>query len=147
MDIVDRAARSRMMAGIGGKDTRPEWLIRRGLHARGYRYRLHNRRLPGRPDLTFARYRAVIFVNGCFWHGHNCSLFRLPRTRTEFWRDKISGNRLRDARAIASLMSEGWRVAVVWECALRGAGVHPDKAINELADWLGTKRSELEIRG
>lgn len=147
MDIVDRTTRSRMMSGIRGKDTKPELLIRRGLHALGYRYRLHDPKLPGRPDLVFARHKAVIFVHGCFWHGHDCPLFRLPSTRTDFWKGKIQGNRNRDDRAVASLMSQGWRVAVVWECALRGSGVHPEHVIRQLAEWLGSKHPRIEVRG
>lgn len=109
-----------MMAGIGSRDTRPEMMIRRGLHASGYRFRLHDRRLPGRPDLVFASRRAVIFVHGCFWHGHECHLFRWPGTRPEFWRTKIGGNIVRDARVRTDLLDAGWRVMDVWECSLRG---------------------------
>ena len=109
-----------MMSGIGPKDTKPEMFIRRGLHAMGYRYRLHDRRLPGRPDLVFPVRRAVIFIHGCFWHGHDCSLFRWPGTRPDFWRAKISGNINRDARVRSELLNLGWRVLDVWECVLRG---------------------------
>lgn len=108
-----------MMSGIGPKDTKPEMFIRRGLHAMGYRYRLHDRRLPGRPDLVFPGRRAVIFIHGCFWHGHDCSLFRWPGTRPDFWRAKISGNINRDARVRSELLNLGWRVLDVWECVLR----------------------------
>lgn len=107
------------MSGIGPKDTKPEMFIRRGLHAMGYRYRLHDRRLPGRPDLVFPGRRAVIFIHGCFWHGHDCSLFRWPGTRPDFWRAKISGNINRDARVRSELLNLGWRVLDVWECVLR----------------------------
>lgn len=109
-----------MMSGIGPKDTKPEMFIRRGLHAMGYRYRLHDRRLPGRPDLVFPGRRAVIFIHGCFWHGHDCSLFRWPGTRPDFWRAKISGNINRDARVRSELLALGWRVLDIWECVLRG---------------------------
>ena len=101
------------MAAIRRADTKPEMLIRRGIHAHGFRYRLHDRKLPGRPDLTLSKYNAVIFVNGCFWHGHDCPMFRWPATRQEFWRDKITGNMERDTRNIAALLSSGWRVALV----------------------------------
>lgn len=147
MDIVDRATRSRMMSGIRGKDTKPEWLIRRGLHALGYRYRLHDRSLPGRPDLVFRRRMAVIFIHGCFWHGHDCPLFKLPGTRTDFWKEKIRGNRERDERTVAALVSQGWRVAIVWECALRGTKASPDRVVRELGDWLDSERSGIEVRG
>lgn len=147
MDIVGRATRSRMMSGIRGKDTKPEWLIRRGLHALGYRYRLHDPRLPGRPDLVFTRPKAVIFVHGCFWHGHDCPLFKLPSTRTDFWENKIRGNRERDDRAVAILRSQGWRIAVVWECSLRGSGARQEQVIQQLAVWLDTEQPGIEIRG
>lgn len=110
------------MAGIGGRDTRPEMMIRRGLHAMGYRFRLHDRRLPGRPDVVFPSRRAALFIHGCFWHGHDCRLFRWPKTRPEFWRDKIGGNIARDARVRAELGALGWRVMDVWECRLRPRG-------------------------
>jgi DNA mismatch endonuclease (patch repair protein) len=109
-----------MMAGIGPTNTKPEMLIRRGLHALGYRYRLHLKDLPGKPDLVFRGRRAVIFVHGCFWHGHDCTLFRWPSTRDAFWRSKIAGNIARDQRTAAQLLDQGWRVLDVWECALKG---------------------------
>ncbi len=108
------------MSRVRGKNTKPELLIRRALHATGLRYRLHGAKLPGKPDLVFPARRAVVFVHGCFWHGHNCSLFRMPATRTEFWSMKIESNRKRDAVAVGSLRSAGWRVLTIWECALRG---------------------------
>jgi DNA mismatch endonuclease (patch repair protein) len=136
-----------MMSGIRGKDTKPEWLVRRGLYALGYRYRLHERNLPGCPDLVFTRHKAVIFIHGCFWHGHDCPLFRLPGTRTDFWKEKIQGNRERDCRAVAGLVSQGWRVAIVWECALRGSKAHPEQVIRQLGDWLDSEESRIEVRG
>ncbi len=125
------------MAAIRGADTKPELVIRRGLHARGFRYRLHNRKLPGRPDLVLPRYRAVIFVNGCFWHGHDCPLFKWPKTREEFWRDKISGNVERDQKNQAELKASGWRVGIVWECALKGKRrLQPAHVLDHLSEWL-----------
>lgn len=118
-DVVDAATRSRMMAGIKGKNTKPEMLIRRELHATGLRYRLHDTALPGKPDLVFPRYRAVLFINGCFWHGHDCRYFKIPATRTEFWTEKINANRVRDERQIMLLKKQGWRVMVIWECSIR----------------------------
>ena len=119
-DIVDRAVRSRMMAGIGGKDTKPELILRRALHARGFRYRLHDRKLPGTPDLVFQRFGAVCFVHGCFWHRHQeCPYATVPATRPDFWKAKFKGNVKRDRRAREELLDSGWRVAIVWECALR----------------------------
>jgi len=147
-DVVDPATRSRMMSGIRGKNTKPELLIRKGLHARGFRYRIHCKDLPGNPDLCFPKYRAVIFVHGCFWHGHDCHLFRWPKTRPEFWREKIGRNREVDARAMAELAAAGWRVATVWECALKGTG---RLALLDLAGavegWLQSDCPDAAFRG
>ena len=121
-DVLTPEQRRLNMSRVRGKDTLPEMQVRRGLHARGLRYRLQDRQLPGRPDLVFPKHKAVIFVHGCFWHAHGCSLFRLPRTREEFWREKLAKNRTRDEQALADLNASGWRVLVIWECALRGAG-------------------------
>jgi len=136
VDIVDAATRSRMMSGIRGRNTKPEILIRSQLHRRGFRFRLDARDLAGRPDIVLPRYRAVIFVHGCFWHGHDCHLFKWPQTRPEFWRDKIGRNRANDAKAQAALLDAGWRVATVWECALRGANRDIDGVLQRLIDWL-----------
>ncbi|MFS8123286.1 very short patch repair endonuclease [Rhizobium sp. BR 250] len=147
-DIVSAHVRSRMMSGIRGKDTKPELLVRKALHAAGFRYRLHERTLPGKPDMVFPKYSAVVFVHGCFWHGHDCHLFRMPSTRTEFWQAKISGNVARDVRAITLLRETGWRVGTVWECALKGREKLPvDDIAATLAVWLRGETPELEIRG
>ena len=119
-DIVDRKTRSRMMAGIKGKDTGPEMLVRRFLHKAGFRYRLHDYNLPGCPDLVLPRYRIVIFVNGCFWHRHQgCKLAYLPKTNLDKWQKKFDQNVLRDQVNIDKLERAEWRVFVVWECSLR----------------------------
>lgn len=137
-----------MMAGIRGKDTRPEMILRRGLHARGFRFRLHDRRLPGSPDMVFARRSAVIFVHGCFWHGHGCHLFRLPRTREEFWRAKIEGNVARDAVAETALVAAGWRVLTIWECALKGRERLPvELLLDKVAAWLAEGPGQKMIAG
>jgi DNA mismatch endonuclease (patch repair protein) len=137
-----------MMAGIRGTNTKPEMLLRKGLHRLAFRYRLHDRHLPGRPDIVFPKYGAVIFAHGCFWHGHDCHLFKWPSTRTDFWRTKINRNRDVDAAAIAALRDAGWRVGVVWECALKGRTRHVlSDVIGLCADWLKSKRPELEVRG
>jgi DNA mismatch endonuclease, patch repair protein len=146
VDIVDRATRSRMMSGIRGRNTKPELLIRSLLHRRGFRFRLDARDLPGRPDIVLPRYRAVIFVHGCFWHGHDCPLFKWPQTRPEFWRDKIGRNRTNDAKALAALHERGWRVATVWECALRGANRDLDGVLQRLIDWLQGEAASFEER-
>lgn len=135
------------MARIRGRDTKPELLIRRGLHARGFRYRLHAR-LPGRPDIVLRGRRVAIFVHGCFWHGHDCHLFRLPATRTEFWRDKIAGNRSRDAAAMESLQCQGWRTLTIWECSFRGKErLASEEVLDRAVDFLCSDRLEQEIRG
>jgi len=147
-DVHDKATRSRNMAAIRGADTKPEMIVRRALHARGFRFRLHDRKLPGRPDLVLPKYRAVILVNGCFWHGHDCALFRWPKTREEFWREKIDGNVERDRKNLAALKSHNRRIAVIWECALKGKQRREAAdIIDELAHWLSSGDTELEIRG
>lgn len=147
-DIVDRATRSRMMSGIRGKDTRIEVAVRKALFVRGFRYRVNDRRLPGKPDMVFPKHHAVVFVHGCYWHGHDCALFRLPSSNREFWETKISANRTRDVRTQQALRDLGWRVAVVWECALRGQGKQGlDEVTHRLEDWLPGDLEEITIRG
>jgi len=148
MDVLTPAQRQLNMSRIRGKDTKPEMLLRRGLHAAGLRYRLHVRSLPGCPDLVFPRFRAVIFVHGCFWHGHNCRLFRLPDTRRGFWEEKITRNRLRDQLALDRLQAEGWRVLTVWECALRGPGRRaPLDLLVSCASFIRGTRRKLSFKG
>src|SRR3546814_17067015 len=118
-DVVSIDVRSRMMSGIRSTNTKPEMILRRGLHAAGFRFRLHDRRLPGKPDLVFPRYSAVLFAHGCFWHGHNCHLFRLPATRTDFWAAKIDRNRQVDQRSEEALRNLSIRTGIVWECSLK----------------------------
>lgn len=131
------------MSRIRGVDTKPEITVRRWLHARGFRYRLHRRDLPGRPDIAFPRLRAVVFVNGCFWHGHrNCTLARLPKSHVEFWASKIEANRRRDSSAVARLRKMGWAVFVVWECQIEGSE-KKEKTLNRLAYAL--RRREVSL--
>lgn len=147
-DIVPAEVRSRMMANIRGKNTKPELTLRKALHAAGFRYRLHGRRLPGTPDIVLSRYRAVIFVHGCFWHGHDCHLYRLPATRSDFWREKIARNRLADARNEERLTEAGWRQAIVWECAIKGKSRRPlAEVVSACALWLRSDDRRIEIRG
>lgn len=120
MDVKTQEQRRLNMSRIRGRDTTPELLLREGLHARGYRFRVNVTGLPGRPDIVFPRYRAVIQVNGCFWHGHDCHLFKMPTSRQEFWSEKIAANRQRDRRTDQALSEAGWRVLTVWECSLKG---------------------------
>lgn len=127
--------RSRNMAAIKGKDTKPEMLVRRALHRAGFRYRLHVRELPGRPDIVLPKYRLVIFVHGCFWHHHRCPAFVWPKTRAAFWREKIEGNAKRDRKVRAALRASGWTPIVVWECELEidGAG---DRFAERIRDFI-----------
>jgi len=137
-----------MMAGIRGNDTKPELVIRRGLHALGFRFRLHDRHLPGAPDLVLPRWRAVILIHGCFWHGHDCSLFRWPGTRQDFWRTKIGRNRERDMEVEALLDAAGWRIMTVWECSLKGRGkIGAGQVIALVVEWLKSGQGQGEIRG
>ena len=122
MDIVSREKRSRMMSAIGGKDTRPELKVRSYLHSRGFRFRLHAKNLPGRPDLVFPKYRTVVFVHGCFWHRHDdCSLAYHPKTNVDFWEKKFQANVERDLRNLQELEKDGWKVLTIWECELSGS--------------------------
>jgi DNA mismatch endonuclease (patch repair protein) len=147
-DIVPADIRSRMMAGIRGKDTKPELAVRRALHAAGFRYRLHDSKLPGKPDMVFPGRSAVVFVHGCFWHGHDCHLFRLPATRPEFWQAKIRGNVERDRKAAKALLDAGWRVGTVWECALKGKTRWPDGDVADvLSNWLRGAAPDCDVRG
>lgn len=147
-DIVPADVRSRMMAGIRSTNTKPELLLRKGLHARGLRFRLHDSALPGKPDIVLPRYRAVILAHGCFWHGHDCHLFKLPSTRPDFWQAKVVRNREVDARSDAALANAGWRQAVVWECALKGRTRLPlNNVIDSCENWIRSDLQRMEIRG
>lgn len=146
-DIVDAATRSRMMSGIRGGNTKPEILVRSLLHRHGFRFRLHARNLPGKPDIVLPRYHAVIFVNGCFWHGHDCHLFRMPKTREDFWREKIGRNQFNDQKNRDALIAANWRVGVVWECAIRGKGKDIDSIVLCLSEWLHSEEETIEVKG
>ena len=147
-DVVDRKTRSRMMSGIRGKDTSPELLIRKALFRQGFRYRLHYTGLPGKPDLVFPKYRAIVLINGCFWHGHGCHLFKWPKTRHEFWKLKISGNVERDRRNQGKLHEIGWRVLVVWECAVKGKQrLSSEEVVTRVVEWLRSGAVDMEITG
>lgn len=147
-DIVTPEKRSLMMSGIRGKNTKPEILIRKSLFARGWRYRLHDKRLPGKPDLVFPRLKAVIFIDGCFWHGHTCHLFRLPSSRVEFWTAKIGRNRERDTEVRQRLHDLGWRYLTIWECALKGKTRLPlAEVIDHVVIWLESGEGNAEIEG
>ena len=148
MDVVDRETRSRMMSGIGSKNTKPELLILKKLFSLGFRYRINNTKLAGSPDIVLPKYHAVIFIHGCFWHGHDCELFRLPGTRTEFWKEKIDINRSRDAKVLNQLHAESWRICIVWECAIKGKPQLQiiDSTINKIVEWLRSDQIWLELK-
>jgi len=146
-DVHTPLQRSFNMSRIRGADTKPELVLRRGLHAHGLRYRLHVRELPGTPDIVFASHKVAVFVHGCFWHGHECDMFRWPATRADFWRAKIGSNRQRDEHALKALRSAGWRTLVVWECALRGSRKLPAERVVEacVAFAHGTTKSKTIV--
>ncbi|MES2675506.1 MAG: very short patch repair endonuclease [Pseudomonadota bacterium] len=147
-DVVSAQKRAEMMAGIKGKNNLAELLIRRGLHGLGFRYQLHRKDLPGKPDLVFPKHHAVIFVNGCFWHAHNCHLFKWPSSRPEFWHEKISANKLRDEKNIAACIKTGWKVLIIWECSLKGKTRRQTKeVIHTAANWLLYDSQNAEIEG
>jgi len=147
-DVLTPELRRLNMSRVRGSNTKPEMLIRRGLHARGLRFRLQRRDLPGRPDIVLPSKKVALFVHGCFWHGHDCHLFRLPATHADFWREKIATNRQRDASTVQKLRNLEWRVGIVWECALRGTGRVPAQVVlDQLAGFIAGSDVQIEIRG
>ncbi|HLF47658.1 MAG TPA: DNA mismatch endonuclease Vsr [Chitinophagaceae bacterium] len=119
-DVHNKKTRSYNMSRIKAKNTKPEMLLRKFLHAQGFRYSLHNKRLPGKPDIVLKKYKTIVFVHGCFWHGHkNCKYFVVPKTRTNFWLNKIAANKANDEKAVKALKKDGWMVITVWECKLK----------------------------
>lgn len=147
VDVVDRRTRSKIMSKIKGQNTKPELLVRSALHKRGFRYRLHEKKLPGKPDLVFPKYKAIILINGCFWHGHDCHLFKWPSTRQAFWHQKIGQTRQRDAANLIEYQKLGWKTLTIWECALKGKN---KLGINETIEitirWLQFDECDAEIR-
>ncbi len=136
------------MASISAKDTKPEIKIRHSLHRKGYRYRLHAKSLPGKPDLVFKKFNAVVFVNGCFWHGHNCPLFRMPSSNQSYWTHKIETNRKRDVKNNNQLHDLNWRILTIWECSMKGKDkLNFDLLILLIENWLMSDSQILEIRG
>ena len=148
VDVHNRETRSRNMAAIRGRDTKPELILRKELFAKSFRYRLHRKNLPGKPDLVFPKYNAVVLVNGCFWHGHNCHLFKWPSTRSEFWKTKINRNKQADKRNIKLLKKEGWYILTIWECALKGKSRKSfNIIIDEVISWLENELDHKVIKG
>lgn len=145
VDVMSAEKRSALMSRIRGKNTTPEWHIRRALWHAGFRYRLHSRALPGKPDIVLRRWNAVVLVHGCFWHRHEgCPYFKLPKTRPDFWNDKLRRNRDRDNATIHALAAGNWRIAIVWECALRASR---ERAGAELVRWVGSGAESIQIEG
>lgn len=137
-DIVDPITRSRMMAGIRSKGTRPETLMRSLLHKRGLRFARTPSELPGKPDVFLPRWRVAVFVNGCFWHMHECELFRMPSSNREFWKRKLSANRARDLKNTRILIGDGWKVLTIWECSVRGTDAmrQLEQNMDRVAEWI-----------
>jgi DNA mismatch endonuclease (patch repair protein) len=147
MDIVNKEKRSKIMSGIRSQNTKPELLIRKGLFKLGFRYRI-NSKMFGKPDIVLKKYNAVIFIHGCFWHGHiGCENFTIPKSNTTFWIDKIDKNRKRDGEVLNYFHATGWRICIIWECSIRGKSQlsNIDKTINKLSKWLTSKRIWIEI--
>lgn len=149
VDVHSSSVRSKNMRAIRHRDTKPELLVRKALHARGFRYRVNVKTLQGTPDIVLPKYRAAIFIHGCFWHGHSCRLFTLPKTNTMFWKNKIENNFKRDIISQGNLIAEGWRIAVVWECALKGPSRQPaDTLIDQLSGWITSPQiQKIEFLG
>lgn len=134
-DVHDKKTRSYNMSQIKATNTKPEMLVRKFLHANGFRYTLHNKKLPGKPDIVLPKYKTIIFIHGCFWHGHtNCKYYVVPKTRTKWWLDKINRNKANDTKAIKTLKKEGWKIITVWECKQKPAKI--DKTLSALLSKL-----------
>lgn len=151
VDVVSPADRSRMMAGIKGKNSQPELLVRRLLFASGYRFRLHRHDLPGTPDIVMPSRKVAIFIHGCFWHWHGCHLSKMPASNTAFWKTKLEANHERDLLAQLTLISAGWRTVTIWECALRGKAATeklPDQ-LRDLGQWIRDRPEAMtyELKG
>jgi len=145
MDVHTVAQRSFNMSMIKGKNTKPEILVRKWLWRKGFRYRLHKKELPGKPDIVLSKYNAVLFVHGCFWHRHGCHLTAIPETRKEFWLSKLNGNVEREKRNFEKLLDKGWRIGVIWECILKGKTQFPEEFGNQLIDWLYSDLPQISL--
>jgi len=137
-DIYSKQKRSKIMSKISGKESKPEILVRKFLFTNGFRYRKNDKRYPGKPDIVLPRYKTVIFIHGCFWHGHNCKAGKLPETRKEFWEEKIKGNIERDKRNKSELEKLGWNVIIIWQCELKNNEIKT-KTLDKLTNTLHNK--------
>lgn len=146
-DVHTPLQRSHNMSQVRSKDTSPERIVRSLIHRRGFRFRLHSTKLPGKPDIVLPKFKAVVFVNGCFWHKHLCPLFKWPRTNVEFWRSKINANAERDSGSMTQLAALGWRVCTVWECAIKGPRKDLERVESQLAKWIPSAKGSVEIGG
>jgi DNA mismatch endonuclease (patch repair protein) len=151
LDIVDKETRSRMMSQVKGKNTKLETVLRKRLFALGFRYRLHPKGLPGKPDLILTKYRTVVFFNGCFWHLHGCEFSSIPETQSSWWSKKLNENRNRDQKNLEVLKSIGWRIVIIWECSIRKLKcVERESKLDEISlsirDFLCSKRRFMEIK-
>lgn len=142
MDKIDRVSRSKIMSRVRSKNTAPELFVRSLVHGLGYRFRLHGKGLPGSPDMVFLRRKAVIFVNGCFWHLHSCGKYRLPQSNTEFWFKKLAENKMRDQAAVVALNAMGWKVFTVWECELKNRELLRGRVV----EFLGPTRQLKKVQ-
>jgi DNA mismatch endonuclease (patch repair protein) len=138
VDRFTKGDRSLLMSRIRGRDTKPELIVRSALHRAGFRFRLHKRELPGRPDIVFPKWKVAVFVNGCFWHGHDCPRAELPKTNVTFWTKKIANNLLRDQASVNKLRDYGWCVVTIWTCSLNAD-------LSALTEMLRTLRSQASI--
>jgi len=137
-----------MMSGIQGKNTKPELLIRSALHRKGFRFRIHYNKLPGKPDIALPKHRALILIHGCFWHGHHCHLVKRPKTNQDFWRKKIEGNIRRDSEMRSEYSEAGWRSLIIWECTLKGpTRITATKLIDQVVNWIHRGDNLAEISG
>lgn len=148
VDKVDSQTRSKMMSRVRNKNTNIEVKVRKALFAKGFRYKINDKNLPGSPDIVLPKYKAAIFVNGCFWHGHDCSKGQLPKSNIEYWKTKIIKNKKRDVENIEKLLALGWKVATIWECALKGRNSIPlNVLISQLEHWITFGRNKIDISG
>lgn len=147
-DIFNKEARCQIMSAVRAKNTKPELIARKLIHSMGFRFRLHRKDLPGCPDIVLPKHRKVIIVNGCFWHCHNCDLFKWPKSNVEFWKDKLTKNRKRDKLNIQALIAGGWQVVILWECAIKGKSRLPiDQLGEKLQKAILEQSSLIEIQG